>query len=142
MGRRLILAMLLLTLGACASAPPPGSTSEPIPAGRARLVVTRTMDKVYAAYSAAVDVGGERLADVGRGERYLADIPPGRVTVTVSSWAMPGRFSTSIDAQAGKEYRLTVRGQGFATPTSGGTSGPAPAAGNENSAPFRIDVGP
>jgi len=73
------------------------------------ITVTRSTDSLYYAATPAVDVNGNKVADLRPGESYTGGIAPGATVVTASSWSSPGKSSYSFTAQPGKTYRLVVK---------------------------------
>ena len=82
---------------------------------------------LYMAMSASVEVNGQKVASLGRGETYNGIVPPGPVEVRVSNWSAPGASSYSFKAVPGKTYRFTVgpRGGNFVATMAGGLIGSA-----------------
>jgi hypothetical protein len=97
------------------------------PAGKTAVSITRSTDMLYFGSSASVEINGVKVASLGRGETYAADIAPGPTVVSVSSWSSPGASSYSFSAQRGKTYQLAVkpRGGNFAAAMVGGLVGQA-----------------
>jgi hypothetical protein len=135
--RAALIPLLLLALGGCASGPA-DSAPEPIPAGMAQLVVTRSSDWNYMAVKAVVDVNGTRMAELSRDDGYSTTVRPGRTTLSAAGVSNPGRYSISFNAEAGKIYRFEVspRPEGYIAP-----AGRAAIiyATNENAGVFKIE---
>jgi hypothetical protein len=89
----------------------------------------------------AIDLNGERVANLGIGERYSTAIAPGASIVGASVWSSPGRYSVRFNVEAGKDYAFVVspRGEYLAAGMAGGMAGVAiDTAVNEDSGPFKI----
>ena len=142
---RLFLASVLLgILSGCATTHP-GVVQSPsaisVPQGKAKLVITRNTEALFLGVQARVDVNGERVAELWRGESYAAALPPGKVVLSTDAWSTPGRFLAHFNMEADREYTFEIspRGGHMATLTFFGIAGAAiDAAIDENTGPFSI----
>jgi len=99
---------------------------------------------MYLAAAASVDVNGERVANLGRGQSYTGAVVSGPAIVTVSAWSAPGQSSYRFTVEPGKSYRLLVTPRG--EPLAAGVAGAAvagPFAGlateaAEGGGPFQV----
>jgi hypothetical protein len=83
-----------------------------IPDGMARITVARRSSMLYLGVSAQVLVNEQRAGSLWRGERTVADVPAGPVTVAVSGSAVPGRWVTRLPTVAGGRYEIEVAPRG------------------------------
>jgi hypothetical protein len=121
------VAAVAMSNGQAAYAAPAKKNTVAAPAGKTAVSITRSTDMLYFGSSASVEINGVKVASLGRGETYAADIAPGPTVVSVSSWSSPGVSSYSFSAQRGKTYQLAVkpRGGNFAAAMVGGLVGQA-----------------
>lgn len=103
------------------------SAHVPVPAAKATLVITRSTEMLYLGLAAAIEVNGEQVAKLERGETYTADVAPGEIELRVSGWSSPGASTFSLKAMPGKTYQFTVtpRGGNFVASMAGGLLGAA-----------------
>ena len=80
----------------------------PIPAGKARVTITRPSSIVYAAAPATITLNGTKVADVGTGSSATIDVPAGQCTISVSAWSYPGSSTLKINAKPGETLALEV----------------------------------
>lgn len=84
------------------------SDESAVPPGKARLAIARTSAFLYLTLSARVDVNGQRIADLGRGETYSGVFDAGRLSITTDHWSSPGKFTVALNAESGAEYKLEL----------------------------------
>jgi hypothetical protein len=116
------------------------SDTAPVP-GKTRLVIYRDEDMAYMGVSARIDMNGQRIAELWRGDVYVANVPPGKITLTADAWSTAGHYSATLDAQPDTTYTFEVTPRAEAAYLLGGL--PAMAADyavNENSGAFSIAV--
>lgn len=140
-------ALVLVLLGAlsgCATTHP-GVVQSPaavlIPPGKAKVVITRNTDALFMGVQARVDVNGERVTELWRGESYAGVVQPGKVVLATDAWSTAGNFRAHFNAEADREYTFEVspRGGHMATLTFFGIVGAAVDASiDENTGPFSI----
>jgi len=142
--RTLLSLFLLGILSGCATTHS-GVVQSPstisVPSGKAKLVVTRNTDALFLGVQARVDVNGERVVELWRGESYAAALQPGKVVISTDAWSTPGRFLAHFNIEADREYvfEISPRGGHMATLTFFGIAGAAiDAAIDENTGPFSI----
>jgi hypothetical protein len=104
-----------------------GQVVQAAPAGKTSVSITRSSDMLYMAMSASVEVNGQKVASLERGETYTGVVAPGPVEIRVSNWSAPGASSYSFKATPGKTYRFTVspHGGNFVASLAGGLIGSA-----------------
>ena len=104
----LLLATIVLSACGTTGTVNVSALSEPIPASKARIVVTRNSSLIY--LGAAVDVrsNGSKIASLGRGGSVVHDIPKGQNTLSVSTPTAPGQFVVSFNAKAGQTYNFEI----------------------------------
>lgn len=145
--RSFALAIVMLsTLLGCATTHP-GVVQSPssilASKGQAKLVITRNTDALFLGVQARVDVNGERVAELWRGDSYAVAMQPGKILLSTDAWSTPGRFLAHFDMEADKEYvfEISPRGGHMATLTFFGIAGAAiDAAIDENTGPFAITL--
>ncbi len=79
-----------------------------IPPGKVRLTITRSSAFLYLALSARVDVNGQRIANLGRGDTFSDVFDAGKLVITTDHWSSPGKFTVAINAEPGAEYKLEL----------------------------------
>lgn len=112
-----------------------------VPPGKAKVVITRNSDSMFMGVQARIDLNGERVAELWRGESYAAVVQPGKVILGTDAWSTPGNFRAHFNAKAGREYTFVVspRGGHMATLTFFGIAGAAVDASiDKNTGPFSI----
>ena len=126
------MATLAASGGAAIHAAPANKHAAPTgkhaaPAGDTTISITRSGDMLYVVKSAAVEVNGQKVASLDRGETYTAIVAPGSIELRVSNWSSPGASSYSFIALPGKTYRFTVspRSGNFVATLAGGLVGSA-----------------
>lgn len=123
-----LLAFVLL-LSACGTTSPVDLTqlNQPIPADKARIVVTRDTSMLYLAAAVDVRSNGFKIASLGRGGSVIHDIPKGNNVLTVSTLGAFGQFSINFDAKPRKTYEFVVspRGEALGIGTAFGMAGDA-----------------
>lgn len=139
------LALIMLgVLSGCATTHPRVIQSPStilVPPGKAKLVITRNTDALFMGVQARIDVNGERVAELWRGESYAGVVQPGSIVLATDAWSTPGNFRAHFTAEADKEYTFEIspRGGHMATLTFFGIIGAAVDASiDENTGPFSI----
>ena len=141
---RACLLSISTLLAGCATdqSGPVASTTAPVPRGQAGITVTRTGGIYALAVAADIEANGVKLERLDRGETFSGSVPPGPVTLTVSCWCGPGRYSIRFNAQAGQRYafEVTPRDEQFVATFAGGLVGAAvdAAVNGESSGSFKI----
>lgn len=140
-----LLLLATVVLSACGTTGPVNvsALSEPVPAGKARIVVTRNSSLLY--LGAAVDVrsNGAKIASLGRGGSVVHDIPKGQNTLSVSTPTAPGQFVVNFNAKAGQTYNFEIspRSGALITGSLWGMAGDAiNASVSEQSGYFQIEL--
>ncbi len=138
-----ILAAIIL-LAACGTTTPLSlsQVNEPIPAGKARVVITRDTSLLYMAAAADVRLNGTKIASLGRGGSAVHDIAKGRNTLTVSTLGSFGQYTTTFDAAPQKSYEFLVspRKEAMGVGAAFGLIGDAvSASNNDQSGYFQIN---
>ncbi len=91
---------------------------------------------------ADIEANGRKFASLARDATFRGGVPPGPVTVTVTCWCGPGRYSIRFNAEAGKHYTFEVspRDEQFVATLAGGLVGAAveTAVNGESSGTFKI----
>ncbi len=145
--KKIILLSFVLLLGACGTTGPVNLTqlNEPIPAGKARIVVTRDSSLLYLAAAVDVRSNGSKIASLGRGGSVVHDISKGKNTLSVSTPTAFGQFVVNFDAKSGETYSFEVSPLGGAL-VSGSLWGMAGDAMNANASEqsgyFKINLKP
>lgn len=135
-----------LLLGGCASTTSSSGASKPpvgVESGKARLVLTRNTDAQYFAVNARVDLNGERVAELSRGQSFITNVNPGKINFSLDAWGWSGRYLTSVNLEADKTYVYEVgpRSGSLGTALAFGAIGTAvDAALNENTGPFSAEL--
>lgn len=103
-----MFAVIFLT--ACGTTGPVNlsTLNEPIPADKARIVVTRNSSLLYLAAAVNVRSNGTKIASMGRGGSVIHDIPKGQNTLAVSTPTAPGQFVVTFKAEPKKIYNFEV----------------------------------
>ncbi len=117
--------------------------SEPIPAGKARIIVTRDNSLLYLAAAVDVRSNGGKIANLGRGGSVVHDISKGQNTLSVSTPTAFGQFVVNFNAKAGQTYNFEVspRGGALVSGSAWGMMGDAiNASVSEQSGYFQIDL--
>ena len=134
----------LVALSGCATTHP-GVVQSPsavvAPPGKAKVVITRNSDFLFMGVQARIDVNGERVVELWRGESYAGVVQPGKVVLATDAWSTPGNFRAHFNAEADREYTFEVspRGEHYATLVFFGIVGAAVDASiDENTGPFSI----
>ncbi len=136
--------VLALALGGCAGTGEGGSdlstqslasdraVAQPVPQGKARLVLSRPGGLLYAGTAATVKVNGAKVAELWGSATQTVDIAPGKVTIAVDAWAYPGSWTEELSAVAGGTYNIEVaaRSDGVGTAVMFGAIGGAVEAQN------------
>lgn len=102
------IAVLLLT--ACGTTGPLdlSKLNEPVPAGKARIVITRDESLLYLAVPVDVRVNGVKVASLGRGGSTIQDVPKGQNTLSVSTPTAAGQFTVTFNATSKKTYEFEI----------------------------------
>jgi hypothetical protein len=136
---------LALALAACGTSGMENASlaNTPVPAGKARLTVTRVSTLLYAAAPASLTLNGAPAAELAAGGGSILDVPAGPVTLAVSAWSYPGTFSVRLAPKAGQTIALVIEPR-EASLASGTLLGPLgglfDASVNENAGAFQIRV--
>jgi ABC-type Fe3+-hydroxamate transport system substrate-binding protein len=143
--RNFILLAFVLLLSACGTTGPVNlsALNEPIPADKARIVVTRNSSLLYLAAAADVRSNGAKIASLGRGGSIVRDVPKGQNTLSVSTPTAFGQFTVNFNAKAGQTYNFEVspRSGALITGSAWGMAGDAINASiSEQSGYFQIDL--
>jgi hypothetical protein len=80
----------------------------PIPAGKARLVLTRVSGMYASALDAVVKVNDREVARLATGTSQSVMIAPGPTAVNIDSWSAPGSYTINLEAKAGRTYRVEI----------------------------------
>ena len=143
--RNFILLAFALVLSACGTTGPVNlsALNEPVPANKARIVVTRNSSLLYLAAAVDVRSNGVKIASLGRGGSVVHDIPKGQNTLAVSTPTAFGQFVVNFNAKAGQTYNFEVspRSGALLTGSAWGMAGDAiNASVSEQSGYFQIDL--
>jgi hypothetical protein len=84
------------------------AASVPIPAGKARLVLTRISAYYASGVDAVVKVNGAEVARLASGTSQAVMIAPGPTAVNIDSWSAPGSYTINLEAKAGRSYRVEI----------------------------------
>lgn len=108
--RKFILFACVMLISACGTTGPVNLSKmdEPVPAGKARIVVTRDSSLLYLAAAVDVRSNGEKIASLGRGGSIVHDIPKGENTLSVSTPTAPGQFVVTFKAEPKKVYNFEI----------------------------------
>lgn len=109
--QKLLLSLFaVIFLTACGTTGPVNlsTLNEPIPADKARIVVTRNSSLLYLAAAVNVRSNGTKIASMGRGGSVIHDIPKGQNTLAVSTPTAPGQFVVTFKAEPKKIYNFEV----------------------------------
>jgi hypothetical protein len=116
--------------------------SAPVPRSQASITITRTGGYYASAVDADIDANGKRFASLAKEATFTGGVQPGPVTLTVTCWCGPGRYSVQFNAQAGKHYAFEVspRDEQFVATVAGGLVGVVAetAISGEKSGSFKI----
>jgi len=80
----------------------------PIPAGKARLVLTRVSGMYASALDAVVKVNNQEVARLATGTSQAVMIAPGPTAVNIDSWSAPGSYTINLEAKAGRTYKVEI----------------------------------
>ena len=131
-----------LLVSACAGAPGDAEiVTGAIPAGQARVKVTRTNALMYSGAPATITVNGKKMTDVWTGATSSFHVPAGQNVIAASAWSYPGEYKVNLNAVAGQTYELVVEPRGDSViPGSvlGPIGGMIDAAANENAGAFQL----
>ena len=106
-----LLSLIVVTLlTACGTTGPVNLSqlNEPIPANKARIIVTRDNSMLYFAGTANVRANGTKIGSLARGGSVVHDIPQGQNSLAVSTPTAPGQFVVTFKARPGKTYNFEV----------------------------------
>lgn len=109
--QKLLLSLFtIIFLSACGTTGPVNlsALNEPVPADKARIIVTRNSSLLYLAAAADVRSNGAKIASLGRGGSIVHDIPKGENTLSVSTPTAPGQFVVTFKAEPKKIYNFEV----------------------------------
>lgn len=106
----LLLFWAAIVLAACGTTGPVNLSKldEPVPADKARIVVTRDSSLLYLAAAVNVRSNGTKIANLARGGSVVHDIPKGQNTLSVSTPTAPGQFVVTFKAEPRKIYNFEV----------------------------------
>ena len=109
-----LVVLLTITLSAYAHAPssmaPLHETAKP---GKSKIDIYRTEDALYLGVEARVEINGERVAELWRGESFSADYDPGRYVITTDAWStFGGEYKYVLSAEPDTEYLLEISPRG------------------------------
>ncbi len=115
---------------------------ERVPAGKARLTLTRVSGVLYVGTPATVKINGEQVASLWAGSSSTVDIAPGANSVSVDAWSYPGFWKVDLNAKAGQAYAIEIspRGSSYVPSLLGPVGGAIDAAANENAGAFQMRV--
>ena len=114
-----------------------------IESGYSRLTIKRAKKMLYLALRANVHVNGSSLVKLSNGKATIYDIKSGQTTISVSAFAMPGKWTMNFDTESGVNYfiEITPRGQSFLWGAGLGIIGLAvDATVSENSGGFKMNI--
>lgn len=117
--------------------------NELVPAGKARIVVTRDSNLLYLAAAVDVRSNGSKIASLGRGGSVVHDIIKGKNTLSVSTPTPFGQFVVNFDAKSVVTYSFEVppRGSELISGSLWGMTGDAMNASvSEQSGYFKINL--
>jgi len=145
--KKFILLSCTLILSACGTTGPVNLSqlNEPIPAGKARVVITRDSSFLYIAATVNVRANGVKIASLGRGGSVLHEISKGKNILSVSTPTASGQFVVSFDAKEGQTYNFGIspRGGALLSGSLWGMAGDAINASiSEQSGYFKIVLNP
>ncbi len=108
--RKFVFLALVLILTACGTTGPVNlsTLAEPVPADKARIIVTRNSSLLYLAGAADVRSNGVKIASLGRGGSVVHDIPKGDNTLSVSTPTAPGQYVVTFKAEPKKVYTFEI----------------------------------
>ncbi|MDX2027197.1 MAG: hypothetical protein SFW62_01025 [Alphaproteobacteria bacterium] len=139
--------IVLCGLAGCAGGVPADAiqtklASTPPVSGKSRLVIYRDTDMTYMGVTARVEVNGQKVAELWRGDAYATNVAPGPVTIAADAWSSPGRYSITLKALPDMDYTLEISPRGpLASGVLLGVGGMAlDSAVNENSGSFQIAI--
>ena len=100
----------LFLLTACGTTGPVNvsALNKPVPADKARVVITRNTSMMYLAATVHVRANGEKIASLGQGGSVVHEIPQGRNTLSVSTPTAPGQFALTFNADPQKTYNFEI----------------------------------
>ncbi len=136
---------LLLVVPGCASNSAVDTAAlaqTPIPAGKARVAITRTSDVLYAAAPATITLNGQNVASISTGGTAVVDVPPGNAILAASAWSYPGEYKVTLNAVAGQHYAVVVspRSASFGPSLLGPIGGMVDSSANGNAGAFEMRV--
>jgi hypothetical protein len=112
MGRAIQAIMLLMLAGLTACVTNDTAPSVlPVARGQASVTISRPNAWYGAAVAVDIDANGARLASLAAGGSFTGPVPPGPVTLTVTCWSSPGRYTIHFNAEAGRRYAFEVSGR-------------------------------
>lgn len=143
--QKLIFLASLILLSACGTTGPLNLSKldEPVPAEKARIVVTRDSSLLYLAAAVEVRSNGAKIASLGRDGSIVHDIPKGQNTLSVSTPTAPGQFVVTFKAEPKHVYNfeITPRASNIMGAYGFGLLGDAiHASVSEQSGYFQIDL--
>lgn len=143
--KNFVVLAFVLMLAACGTTGPVNldQATQPIPANKARIVITRDSSLLYLAAGVDVRANGAKIAMLGRGGSVAHIIPKGQNTLSVSTPTAFGQFVVTFKAEPGKTYNFEVSPLGGAllTGSAWGMAGDAIHASiSEQSGYFQIDL--
>jgi hypothetical protein len=107
--------------------------------GKSRLLIYRDEDIAYMGVSARIDMNGQRITELWRGDAYVTNVAPGKINLSADAWSAPGHYTATLDAEPDFTYTLEVTPRAEAAYILGGVAGAVgDYAVNENSGAFSI----
>lgn len=143
--RKLIIFAFAMFLSACGTTGPVNVTAlkEPIPPGKARILVKRDTSLLYMAAAADIKSNGAKIASLGRGGSVVHTIPAGNNVLSASTMGSFGQFTVTFDAKPRQTYEFEVSPMGGAwlTGSAFGMLGDAVNASiSEQSGYFQLEL--
>ncbi|MGQ0526676.1 MAG: hypothetical protein ACT4OY_01380 [Alphaproteobacteria bacterium] len=104
------LLFIIIFLAACGTTGPVNlsTLNEPVPANKARIVVTRNSSLLYLVAAVDIRSNGTKIASLGIGGSVAHDIHAGANVLEVSTPTAPGQFIVRFDAKPGHTYHFKV----------------------------------
>jgi hypothetical protein len=136
------LLVISTALAGCVTDQSSPVASAAVPRSQAAITITRSGGYYASAVDADIEANGRKFASLAKDATFTGGVPPGPVTLTVSCWCGPGRYSIRFNAQAGKHYTFEVspRDEQLVASLAGGMVGALveTAVNGENSGTFKI----
>lgn len=146
--RLFVAATIVASLAGCTTAdtPAPSVATVPPPAGMASITITRTSSIFGSMLPVALDLDGNRVANLNVNETHSMAVKPGRATLSATMFGYPGRYDLSFAAERGKSYGFIIspRSESFTAGMIGaagfGVVGGVVGAAAEGGGPFKIEL--